>query len=281
MIVGIIGTGTIGTILIESFIESEALKAEHLIIHNRTAQKARKLTNKFQKLKISPDVTSLAAKSDLIIICTKPKDIFAVIQEIKPHITEDKCVITVTSPVSVSQTEKHLSCSVARVIPSITNRALAGATLFTYGEKCNDSWKQRLHCLFSHISNPIEISNSQTRIASDIASCGPAFMSFITRTIIDDAVKFGSIDPELASKLTEEMMIGFAALIQKKHYTLKTLQEKVMVPGGITGEGITALENEIPGVFYKVYEATHNKFNTELPLIEKQFALKYTSYKSD
>lgn len=271
MIVGIIGTGTIGTLLIESFIESEALDPEQLIICNRTIQKARKLSNRFQRIKVATNNIALAEKADLIIICTKPKDVFNTLEEIKPFITEEKCLITVTSPISVKQVEAVVNCSIVRVIPSITNRALAGVSLFTYSENCTEEWRNGLFWLFRHISKPVEIDNSQTRIASDIASCGPAFLSYITQMITADAVKTGKIDQKLATKLTENMIIGFAELLHKKHYTLETLQEKVMVPGGITGEGIKILENEIPDIFHQVYAATQKKFEGDIEFTEKQF----------
>jgi competence protein ComER len=53
---------------------------------------------------------------------------------------------------------------------------------------------------------------------------------------------------------------------------LPTLQEKVCVKGGITGEGIKVLEAEIGNVFEHLFQATHKKFDEDLAHIEQQFS---------
>ena len=64
--------------------------------------------------------------------------------------------------------------------------------------------------------------------------------------------------------LASEMLIGLGELLRKGYYTLPTLQEKVCVKGGITGEGIKVLENEIGDMFEQVFQATHLKFEDDL-----------------
>jgi competence protein ComER len=53
---------------------------------------------------------------------------------------------------------------------------------------------------------------------------------------------------------------------------LPTLQEKVCVKGGITGEGIKVLEAELGDVFEHLFQATHRKFEEDLALILQQFS---------
>ncbi len=268
MIVGIIGTGTIGTILIESFIESEALQPEQLIIYNRTLERARSIANRYKRIKVAQRNVELVARADLVIVCVKPKDLHEVLQEIAPFLTEQKCLVSVTSPLSANQLDQIVKCSTARIIPSITNRALAGVSLFTIGDNCTDDWSTKLARLFGKISTPVLIQNSQTRVAADITSCGPAFISFLLQKFVQAAVNTGKIDTKTATILMQEMIIGFAELMKQSHYTLESLQEKVTVTGGITGEGIRILEEGITDVFDKVFSATHEKFREDVRNIE-------------
>ena len=71
------------------------------------------------------------------------------------------------------------------------------------------------------------------------------------------------------------MLIGMGDLLKKGIYTLPTLQEKVCVKGGITGEGIKVLEAQTGDMFNQLFEATQEKFAEDLEEIEKQFDLKY------
>ncbi|MEH7109562.1 late competence protein ComER [Bacillus sp. JJ1764] len=272
MDIGIIGTGNMGRILVEAFLDSEAVSPSSMIIANRTRAKAILLRDKYKNISVGANAVEVAAQSDLIFICVKPLEVFKVIDEINPHLTEDKCLISITSPISTNQIESKVSCSVVRIIPSITNRALSGVSLVTYGDLCSDYWRIEVEKLMMKISEPVPINENITRVASDIVSCGPAFFSYLLQAFINAAVKETEIEEKVARLLASEMIIGLGELIKQEHYTLQSLQEKVCVKGGITGEGIKVLENELGEVFEHLFQATHGKFKEELEKVEIVFS---------
>jgi competence protein ComER len=108
------------------------------------------------------------------------------------------------------------------------------------------------------------------RVASDITSCGPAFLSYILQQMINDAVSETGVSQEAATYLTTQMFIGMADLLKADIFTLPSLQERVCVPGGITGEGLTALQNGIPGIFADVFRRTHAKFAEDQEQTERK-----------
>ncbi|MGE8206176.1 late competence protein ComER [Heyndrickxia sp. NPDC080065] len=271
MKVGIIGTGNMGSIIVEAFIEGKAISPSDFYITNRTIKKAENLQQKFPSLHVCKKSIDVIQKSELIFICIKPRDIYPLIKQNDSALTRDKCLVSITSPISANQLETLVPCSVIRAIPSITNRALSGVSLLTYGANCDEFWKRKIKELFSYISIPMEIEQNITRVASDIVSCGPAFFSYITQRFIDGAVTKTEINQSTATVLAGEMLVGLGELLKKGFYTLPTLQEKVCVKGGITGEGIKVLESELGDVFEKVFAATHEKFREDLEEINKQF----------
>lgn len=272
MNIGIIGTGNMGTILVEALIDGKAISPSSMMITNRTKAKAMKLKNKYKEINVGANAEEVAAASDLVFICVKPLDIYIMLEEISPHLGADKCIISITSPVSTSQIEKKVSCSTIRVIPSITNRALSGAALITYGENCRDHWRTKVEKLISKISAPVYIDEKITRVASDIVSCGPAFFSYLLQSFIQAAVKETEIDKATATIFASEMIVGLGELLKQGHYTLLSLQEKVCVKGGITGEGIKILDNELGDIFEHLFQATHAKFKEDLDKVEMQFS---------
>ena len=271
MKIGIIGTGNMGRILTEALLDGKAVSPSSMIITNRTLMKAITIQEIYPEIRVTKHIEEIGKQADLIFICVKPHDVYKVTKVLKPYLTKEKCVISITSPISVHQLESVLPCSVARVIPSITNRALTGVSLFTFGQNCEESWKDLLKELMNHISRPIEISEEITRVASDIVSCGPAFYSYLTQRFIEAAVHETKIDQETATILASDMLIGLGELLRKGYYTLPTLQDKVCVKGGITGEGIKVLENEIGDMFEKVFQATHMKFEDDLAKLRGQY----------
>lgn len=274
MEVGIIGTGNMGRILTEAIMDGKAVSPSSMILTNRTISKAMAIQENYPEIRITQDIGEIGKKADLIFICVKPHDVYEVAMKLRPELTKDKCVISITSPINVEQLESVFPCSVARVIPSITNRALSGVTLLSFGHRCEETWKKSITDLFNHISTPVEIDEEITRVASDIVSCGPAFFSYLTQRFITAAVHETKIDEETATILASKMLIGLGELLQKGYYTLPTLQEKVCVKGGITGEGINVLENELGDVFEHVFRATQLKFEDDLAGLRNQYSIK-------
>ncbi|MEH7887108.1 late competence protein ComER [Bacillus sp. JJ1609] len=271
MKIGIIGTGNMGRILAEALIDGNAVSPSSMMITNRTLSKALEIQKIYPGLTVGQNAIEVAQNSDAIFICVKPHNVWDVLQQINPELNKDKCLISITSPISVEQLERNVDCSVMRIIPSITNRALAGVALFTYGDQCASEWKTYFHTLFEKVSVPVKIEEKITRVASDIVSCGPAFFSFLVQRFITAAVKETEIDQTTATKLASEMLVGLGELLSKNHYTLPTLQEKVCVKGGITGEGIKVLENETGEMFEKLFQATHKKFEEEMEKVREKF----------
>ncbi|WP_462412280.1 late competence protein ComER [Neobacillus sp. Marseille-QA0830] len=272
MKIGIIGTGNMGRILVEALLDGNAISPSSMLITNRTIAKAMELRDKYPSIRVGISAQEVADQSDLLFICVKPLDVFKIIDEIHPFLSENKCLVSITSPISTSQIESKVSCSVARIIPSITNRALAGVSLITYGDQCQEDWKDVIDSLMKRISVPVPIEENITRVASDIVSCGPAFFSYLLQGFIKAAVKETAIDEKTATILTSEMIVGLGELLKQQHYTLPSLQDKVCVKGGITGEGIKVLENELGEMFEHLFQATHNKFKEDLEKVEHQFS---------
>jgi competence protein ComER len=271
MKIGIIGTGNMGTILIEALIDGKAVSPSSMVITNRTKTKATLLKDKYKDIRVGENAAAVASQSDLVFICVKPLDVYKILDEINPHLNNRKCIISITSPIDTGQLAAKTTCSVIRVIPSITNRALAGVSLITFGEQCSESWKTKVESLFAKISVPVTIDEKITRVASDIVSCGPAFFSYLLQRFILAAVKETEIDQETATVMASEMIVGLGELIKQGHYTLPSLQEKVCVKGGITGEGIKVMEEELGEIFEHVFQATHSKFNEDLEKVNLQF----------
>ena len=259
MKIGIIGTGNMGTILVEALIDGKAVSPSSMVITNRTITKAMLLKDKYKDIRVGKNAEEVASQSDLVFICVKPLDVYTILNEINPHLNNRKCIISITSPIDTSKLEAKAACSVIRVIPSITNRALAGVSLLTFGQHCSENWKTKAASMFAKISIPVTIDENITRVASDIVSCGPAFFSYLLQRFILAAVKETEIDQETATVMASEMIIGLGELLKQGHYTLPSLQEKVCVKGGITGEGIKVMEEELGDVFEHVISSNTYK----------------------
>lgn len=184
MRIGIIGTGNMGTVLVETLLDGKAASEEAVAITNRTMEKARPLLAKYPRLTYYPTVEELIKNSEVIFLCVKQIDLITILEKYKSLFTPNQCLISIASTITTEQMEKWLPASCLRLIPSITNRTLKGTFLLTFGEKCNPDWKTTIWNMFSKVGNPIEVDDARVRIAADIASCGPAFFSYLLQNLL-------------------------------------------------------------------------------------------------
>lgn len=264
MNVGFIGTGSMGSLLIDSFIGTGALQPSQITASNRTIRKAEMIAARHPGLLTTASNREAAFGSDIVFLCIKPLEYKKVIEDLRGILQPHQIVVSITSPVLLSQLEEWLPCKVAKIIPSITNYLSCGATLCMFGKRMTDTDKNELNRLLSHISTPLAIEERHTRIVSDLSSCGPAFMAFVLQKFIDAAVEETGITRDEAVIVASEMLNGTGRLLTEGGMTPEELQSRVAVPGGITAQALALLERELDGVFNAVIRATHAKYNEDL-----------------
>ncbi|WP_424766737.1 late competence protein ComER [Paenibacillus sp. sgz302251] len=271
MNVGFIGTGTMGSLLIEAFIASGALSPPQIAVSNRTFAKAQALADRYSGMRAECTNAGAALGNDIIFLCVKPLEFKKAVDDIKLVIKPDQIVVSITSPVLLSHLESELDCKIAKIIPSITNHVWSGAALCIYGQSIKEEDKSRLEQLLSHISEPLRIDESYTRIVSDLSSCGPAFIAFLLEQFVNAAVDETGIGREDALRVASAMLLGTGLLLTEGGLTPAQVQERVAVPGGITAKALHVLKRETDGVFNQLIRTTHEKYREDLAKVSAAF----------
>ncbi|MFC4076787.1 late competence protein ComER [Salinithrix halophila] len=268
MTVGFIGTGSMGRTLIEAFIQAGKLKPADILAANRTKAKAALLAKNHPGLRVAHSNRQLAEESPCIFLCIKPKEYRAVLEEIKDVVRPNQIVVSITSPVMIRDLEEWVPAKVAKIIPSITQAVLSGNSLFVPGSRLTEEDQEMLWDLFSTVSRPLVIEERHTRIASDLASCSPAFLANLLEKLADAAVEETKIPPEAARSLVTQMAHGLGRLLTEGGFTLESLQDRVAVPGGITREGLNLLDQDVGPVFNRLIRLTHAKYDEDVQQVQ-------------
>lgn len=272
MNIGFIGTGSMGTILIDSFIRSGALAPWQMVASNRTRSKVEQLAARHEGLRVAGSNREVAEACDILFLCVKPSEYGSVVDEIGPVVTRQQTIVSITSPVMIRSLEERLDAKIAKIIPSITNYVLSGPTLCMYSERLLETDIARLEDLLGRISRPVRVSERYTRVSSDIASCGPAFFSFLLQRFIDAAVTETGIEREHATRLGVEMLLGTGMLLTSGGLTPESLQQRVSVPGGITAQGLRLMDKEVGDLFRHLIRITHAKYDEDVEKVNAMFA---------
>jgi competence protein ComER len=262
--VGFVGTGSMGSLLIEAFIRSGALPPDTIYANNRTRGKVELLAQQYTGLHIAETAVDVVKSSDIVFLCIKPGEFKNVLDDIGPYVHENQVAISITSPIFISDLENHLSCKIAKIIPSITHSVFSGPSLCMFGRRITPYDRGVIEGLMAHISSPIEIEERFTRVSSDLTSCSPAFFSFLLEKMAEAAHDETGISKESALFLITQMTAGLGRLITEGGFTLESLQKRVAVPGGITSDGLKLLDHELKDVFNKLIQTTHAKYEEDI-----------------
>ncbi|MFC4305531.1 late competence protein ComER [Cohnella boryungensis] len=268
MKIGFIGAGSMGSLLVGAFIRAGAMQPDDVVVSSRTQAKLSAMAQEYPGLHIAASNREAAAGADYLFLCVKPMDFRRVLDDISPVLNEGQIVISITSPVKISSLEELLPCKVAKIIPSVVNAVGSGASLVMWGSRLTEKDQQGLWNLFSAISRPIRIPEEEVRVASDLSSCGPAFMAYLLEQFIDAAVLSAGMERETATALACEMMLGSARLMLELPCSPSELQAKVSVPGGITSAALDSLRKSTRGAFLQVLYTTHEKFAEDLDRVD-------------
>lgn len=270
MKVGFIGTGSMGSLLIDAFLSSGALEPCDVLAGNRSQDRLLQLQDRHPGLSIGSN-REIATLSDILFICVKPLEFKTLTEEISPYLRSEQIVVSITSPVMLYHLESALPSKIAKVIPSITHSVKSGTSLCIFGSRLNKKDRILLLQLLSFIGVPLEIQETHTRIASDFSSCGPAFISYFIERWIEAAVEATGIEEALLTRLAGEMLLGTGKLLTEGDFTPQELQERVAVRGGITAEALNHLRISLEGVFERLITTTHEKYNEDVDKLDIMF----------
>lgn len=268
MKIGFIGAGSMGSLLVGAFIRAGVMQPDDVMVSSRTIGKAALLADEYPGIRIASSNIEAASGADYLFLCVKPMDFRRVLDEISSSLSPDQIVVSITSPVKISSLEELLPCKIAKIIPSVVNAVGSGASLFMWGTRLSEEDRSSLWNLFSTISRPIVVPEEEVRVASDISSCGPAFLAYVLEQFIDAAVMSTGMERETATALACEMMLGTAQLMLELPCSPAELQKRVSVPGGITAAALDVLRKSTRGVFLQVLYTTHEKFAEDLERVD-------------
>ncbi|MBB6673946.1 late competence protein ComER [Cohnella nanjingensis] len=271
---GFIGAGSMGSLLVSALLRAHAFRPSDVTVSTRTSSKAERLAREYAGLRVASANADAVRDADLVFLCIKPMDYRPVLDEIKPVLTAEQIVVSITSPVTIRQLEDIVPSKVAKIIPSVVNEVGGGASMFMYGTRLTSDDRAYLNGLFAAISRPIEIPEDEVRVASDLSSCGPAFMACLLEQFVEAAVELTGMERSLASRLAAEMLLGTARLLSEPGSTPAELQARVSVPGGITAAALEELRAATAGAFQRVLRTTHQKYAEDLEKVEASLAPK-------
>lgn len=270
--VGFIGLGNMGRMLIEGFINSDKLKSDEIVVSTRTRSKLKILNECYPEIEIS-DNKSLAEKCNYIFICVKPRDVRAVLDEIKQWVSCDVHVISVAACVTIENIKKIIDCKISKVIPSITSEIGEGFSLVCHSPNVLKADAEYIESIFASISTVKVIDEKNFEVGADLTSCAPGFFSAVISYFIEAGVKNSNFSRDEIENMVIKTFFATSKMLSEKNISAEELICRVATRGGITEEGVKIMDNYLPDVFDQVFKKTLQKHEAIKDILTKQYEM--------
>jgi pyrroline-5-carboxylate reductase len=238
--VAVLGTGKIGEALLSGMIRAGWRPADLLVTTRRT-ERATELHDRYG---VEPVTNADAAKrADTLILAVKPQDMGKLLDELGPHLTPERLVISAAAGITTAFIEERLATGtpVVRVMPNTPVLVDEGMSVISAGSHALAEHLTHTEEIFGGVGKTLRVPESQQDAATALSGSGPAYFYFLVEAMTDAGILLG-LPRAQAHDLIVQAAIGAAVMLRDSGEHPVKLREAVTSPAGTTISAIRELE---------------------------------------
>lgn len=195
-----------------------------------------------------PNITSLQAASDVLLLAVKPQQVEDVLKKIT-SISPDKTVISIAAGVSTAHITSILGDDVAvvRVMPNTP--CLVGEGMSVLYSKAAGVHRSRAEYILASSGQTAWIDEEQQMHAvTAVSGSGPAYF-FLLAELMQAAGQSLGLSRELCEKLVGQTALGAGRMLTESGKHAELLRQQVTSAGGTTQAALEAMfEGQLPDI---------------------------------
>ncbi|MFZ3340759.1 MAG: pyrroline-5-carboxylate reductase [Terriglobales bacterium] len=240
--VAILGSGKMGSILLQSFLRDGLLKAGETWATVAHAERARALQDKL-KVHAGTDNSEAVRNADIIFLCVKPQVVADVVREIRGDVRHDQLLISVAASVPTEMIERGLEKDVAvvRAMPNTPCAQGVGMTALCKGKFAHKEHLGMVTKFFAAVGRTVIVDEKHMDAVTGLSASGPAYIYIILESLAEAGVKVG-LPRDIATLLAAQTTMGAAKVVLETGDHPALLKDAVTTPAGCTIDGILELE---------------------------------------
>ncbi|KAA1244392.1 pyrroline-5-carboxylate reductase [Aquimarina sp. RZ0] len=259
--ISIIGGGNLGKSIISGLANSELFEAQHITVIDKSKYNLQQVEEKLG-VATSQDIPTSIKDVKWIILCVQPRQLDAVLQEIKDILTSDQILISTVTGTSIVEINEVLpNNKVVRVMPNTGAAKKLSMTCIA----ANEDVKEELSIvekMFKTIGETLVIEERLMQAATVLGASGIAFFLRFLRAMIQGGIQMG-FHPHEAQIIAVQTAIGAATLVAENGTHPEREIDKVTTPQGCTIEGLNEMEHQgLSSSVIKGVMASYEKINT-------------------
>jgi pyrroline-5-carboxylate reductase len=239
----VIGVGNIGGALLGGIIKSGLAEPDDVVVTDASDELRRKAEERWKVRALGADNRKAAAGRDVILLAVKPGVVPLVLEEIKDVLRPSQIIISVAAGVPISLYEAVLGRRIPlfRCMPNIPVVVEEGATAVAGNAATTAEQRKIVERIFNALGCVVFVDESQLDAVTGLSGSGPAYVYMVIEALIDGGKKMG-LSQEVATRLTEQTVLGAAKLVRDTKLHPAVLRDAVVTPGGTTIAAMHELE---------------------------------------
>ena len=235
-----IGAGRMASAIIRGLIEKEHYKPMQIACtcgNDSTGAQLAKET----KIQYLEDIINEIHSADTIVLACKPQQF----NQIKKNIvdaTNGKLVLSILAGIRLNNlSEKFkLARNTIRTMPNTPGQIGAGVTAYCPQSKLSIKDQKIVDNILGSLGNFHEVKETDLDTVTALSGSGPAYLFEFAAALNEAAINNG-LDPELASALTNDTLLGASMLLASSNESPEQLREAVSSPAGTTAAALEVL----------------------------------------
>ncbi len=257
----IIGGGNLGKSIISGLASSELFEANDITVVDKSKYNLNEVE---EKLGVSTSQHIAASIKDVkwVILCVQPRQLDAVLEEIKDIVTADQILISTVTGTSIAEINEVVPKNkVIRVMPNTGAAKKLSMTCIASNEEVKEELDV-VKKMFDTIGETLVIEERLMQAATVLGASGIAFFLRFLRAMIQGGIQMG-FHPHEAQIIAVQTAIGAATLVAENGTHPEREIDKVTTPQGCTIEGLNEMEHRgLSSSVIKGVMASYEKINT-------------------
>ncbi|KHE72205.1 pyrroline-5-carboxylate reductase [Halobacillus sp. BBL2006] len=241
--IAFLGAGSMAEAMISGMVESGSIPAEQIIVTNRSNQdRLNEIHNKYGVRTVLKDELDFS-EVDQFFLAMKPKDIDAVLADLKDKLQPNQVLVSVLAGISTSYMEDRLNDEqqVIRVMPNTSSMLRESATAISPGRFADMDNVMVAKELLRAIGEVFVIDEEKMDVFTGIAGSGPAYFYYLMEHI-EETGRAEGMDRETLREIGAQTLLGAAKMMLERDESPTELRENVTSPNGTTAAGLDALD---------------------------------------
>lgn len=254
-----IGVGNMATAIIRGLLQ-DGYPANKITGTARTSEKRTNLQSRYgiTMLEDNNDAVKLA---DIVVLCVKPANMQAVIDNFASNISANQLYISVAAGLDLASLKTWLgNVAVIRSMPNTPAQLGAGTTGLIADTNTSEQQKAWANRIFASVGESVWVKDeADMHTVTALSGSAPAYFFRFLEAMIKTGQAQG-LDEQTCRKLACHTMLGAARMVTENQDDISTLRENITSPNGTTEQALLSLEaNNIESIIEQAMLACINR----------------------